>query len=157
MQATTPVFEERINWALGLRGLLVAFSLAGVSAGSGSPLPFYAAVLVGGWAIVKPLRFSSWALAPATLRFVGLMAARGVALALAAFALSFAVNSEVTALAALGNVLFLALLGVVAATAGWAAWARASRWAPRAWSWGGETAGRTRAQAAAVWGAMVSR
>lgn len=157
MQATDHLTEGRINWALGLRGLLVALSLAGVSAGSGSPLAMYAAVLVAGWAVVKPLRFSSWALSPSTLRFVGLMAARGVALAMAAFALSFAVNSQVTVLSVLGNVLFLALIGVVGVAAAWAAWVRASRWAPRAWSLSADALVRTRAQAAVVWGAIVSR
>ena len=39
------------------------------------------------------------------------MLAARLALAVAAFALSFAVNSQVAVLAVLGNVLFLALLG----------------------------------------------
>lgn len=157
MQATTPLTEERINWALALKSLVAALSLAGVSARSGSLLPMYGAVLIAAWAVVKPLRLTSWALSPGLVRFVGQTLARVVALAVAAFLLSFMINSSLPVLATLGGVLFLALLGVSAVMAARAVWASARRWMPRAWSWATDAVSKTRMEATAVWGAMIGR
>ena len=157
MQATTPGTEERINWALGLKALLAALSLASLAAGSGSPLPLYGAVLVAGWAIVKPLRLTSWVLSPGLVRFVGQALARLIAVAGAAFVLSYAINSDLLALSVPGTVMFVALLGAVAVMAARAVWTHVLRWAPRGWQSCGEMLTRVRAQAAFVVGSMAGR
>lgn len=157
MQQTTPLSDERINWTLGLKALAVAISLAGVSAGSGSQLPMYGAVLVAGWAMVKPLRLASWAFSPRLLRFAGQLAIRTGVLAAAAFVLSFAINSRLPVLATLGSVLFLALLCGTAVLMARAARAPLQKAAPGVWARCSSGVAGVRAQAAVVWGSVIGK
>jgi hypothetical protein len=157
MQSTTPVADEQINWALGLKALLAAASLALVAAGSGSQAPMLGAVLIAGWALVKPLRLLSWALSPGLLRFAGWVAVRIVGLAAAATVLGFAVNSRSPVVATVGSVLFMGMLAAVAGIAAWAGWRRGRMLWPRALAWGEGMAARARVQAAALVGSLVSR
>lgn len=142
--------ENRTNWSLGLRGLLVAVALAGVSGASGSQLPLVAAALVAGWAVLKPLGVGRWVLSASTWRDAGAVSMRLLAVALAAMGLSFAVNSGSPLLSVPGTLLFIALIGVVAATVARSAWARASLYGPRAWVASVEAVGSARSQAMAV-------
>jgi hypothetical protein len=71
--------------------------------------------------------------------------------------LSIAVNSSVAEVAAIGNMLFGALVLVVAGVSVWHGWRLASRVVPRAWTRSAEGATYLWAHAAAAWGAMISR
>ncbi len=142
--------ENRTNWALGLRGLLVAVALAGVASVSGSIAPMVAAALVAGWAVVKPLGVGRWALSASTWRGALAVAVRLLAVAMAAMGLSFAINSGTPLLSVPGTLLFIALIGVVVLTALRFLWTRGARLAPRAWASSLEAAGTARSQVAAV-------
>lgn len=145
--------ESTINWQLGLRGLLLSMTLAGVSGASGSRLPMLAAIIVGAWTAIRPLRGVQWLLQPSTVRMVVSLMARICTVTVAAALLSLAVNSGSPLLNVPGTLLFLALAAGVAATAARYAWQRSRVLLPRLWASWLETASTLRTHVGAALGA----
>jgi hypothetical protein len=103
-----------VDWAAGIQGMAVALCLAGISARSHTTLPLYGATAIALYALVVPLRLKALVLSRWFPLFVLQLGVRAGAIAAAAYILSLAINSGLPPLAVLGNVLFLALLTLVA-------------------------------------------
>jgi hypothetical protein len=103
-----------VDWAAGIQGMAVALCLAGISARSHTALPLFGALAIALYALAVPLRLKALVLSRGFPGFVLQLGVRAGVIAAAVYILSLAINSGLPPLAVLGNILFLALLALVA-------------------------------------------
>lgn len=97
-----------------MQAVAAAWSLATVAVWYHNVLPLCGAAPIAVFGLFGPLRLGSLILSRALQRFLLRLLLRALAFAAAAFVISFAVNSELATVSAIGSVLFLALLAVLA-------------------------------------------
>lgn len=110
----TDAQHASLNWGAGLRGLLGAWLLGSSGLWAGSALPVIAAAVILAYALLGPLHLGRLVFTRAFVRLLLRIAILLAIVTTVAFPSSLAANSRQPTLAALGSILFIALLTITA-------------------------------------------
>lgn len=121
-----------VNWIAGLRAIGIAFCLGGMSSAPHGALILCVALAIAGYGLIVPLQLGHAVFSRGFVKLATRCAILGVGLGLAAYVLSFAVNSSLAPLALVGNALFLGLLAAVVVAVLLAAQRKLAKWVPAA-------------------------